>query len=290
MIDKSSGLSYGSDIYIDTVLNTNIDGVAAEWCDPSNLVYGPQGMYNKSTGNYALYRSIDALGGKNGVFLQLKLTSRENTWTTGVAKLNGVNYPITFDRFGGSTEIAKVPTVGYVFVPISSITQDVKNGRLEILLNEWRDETKTENLRSGSLQVYASVQKTPPIVSYTYNKATGKLTLTPSTTVAGIDSVSYSTDGSTPSIAYSMPFTVTNGSTIKVRAVDRVKQQVDLTVPADELALNGSGGGMSSETIVDYYSVSSYTTSTRTMDSYLINGNKSNTDQLPSSIVFSLFE
>lgn len=275
--------------YVDTTLNPNIDGLGTEWSDPSNLVYGPDGMYNKSTGNYKSYSDVSVLNGNKGVFLQVNLTSKSGTWTTGVAKLNGVDYPLTFDKFGGSMEISAEPTTGYVFIPISNIHQDVKNGRLKILISEWSDESKTENIRSGSLQIYVSVQKTQPIISYNYNRTTGKLTLNPVSTVAGIKEVLYSLDGSTPSVEYSAPFTVPTGSTIKIKATDKVNQITDLTLDSDSLSLNGSSGGMNSEAISGTYSLTSYSISTRTMDSYLINGSQSNTDQVPSSAVLDLF-
>lgn len=275
--------------YVNTVLNPNIDGLGTEWSDPSNLVYGPAGMYNKSTGNYKSYSDVSALNGNKGVFLQVNLTSKSGTWTTGVAKLNGVDYPLTFDKFGGSMEISAEPTTGYVFIPISNIHQDVKNGRLKILISEWSDESKTENIRSGSLQIYVSVQKTQPIISYNYNRTTGKLTLNPVSTVAGIKEVLYSLDGSTPSVEYSAPFTVPTGSTIKIKATDKVNQITDLTLDSGSLSLNGSSGGMNSEVISGTYSLNSYSISTRTMDSYLINGSQSNTDQVPSSAVLDLF-
>lgn len=275
--------------YVDTTLNPNIDGLGTEWSDPSNLVYGPDGMYNKSTGNYKSYSDVSVLNGNKGVFLQVNLTSKSETWTTGVAKLNGVDYPLTFDKFGGSMEISAEPTTGYVFIPISNIHQDVKNGRLKILISEWSDESKTENIRSGSLQIYVSVQKTQPIISYNYNRTTGKLTLNPVSTVAGIKEVLYSLDGSTPSVEYSAPFTVPTGSTIKIKATDKVNQITDLTLDSDSLSLNGSSGGMNSEAISGTYSLTSYSISTRTMDSYLINGSQSNTDQVPSSAVLDLF-
>lgn len=275
--------------YVNTVLNPNIDGLGTEWSDPSNLVYGPDGMYNKSTGNYKSYSDVSALNGNKGVFLQVNLTSKSGTWTTGVAKLNGVDYPLTFDKFGGSMEISAEPTTGYVFIPISNIHQDVKNGRLKILISEWSDESKTENIRSGSLQIYVSVQKTQPIISYNYNRTTGKLTLNPVSTVAGIKEVLYSLDGSTPSVKYSAPFTVPTGSTIKIKATDKVNQITDLTLDSGSLSLNGSSGGMNSEVISGTYSLTSYSISTRTMDSYLINGSQSNTDQVPSSAVLDLF-
>lgn len=275
--------------YVNTVLNPNIDGLGTEWSDPSNLVYGPDGMYNKSTGNYKSYSDVSALNGNKGVFLQVNLTSKSGTWTTGVAKLNGVDYPLTFDKFGGSMEISAEPTTGYVFIPISNIHQDVKNGRLKILISEWSDESKTENIRSGSLQIYVSAQKTQPIISYNYNRTTGKLTLNPVSTVAGIKEVLYSLDGSTPSVEYSAPFTVPTGSTIKIKATDKVNQITDLTLDSGSLSLNGSSGGMNSEVISGTYSLNSYSISTRTMDSYLINGSQSNTDQVPSSAVLDLF-
>lgn len=275
--------------YVNTVLNPNIDGLGTEWSDPSNLVYGPDGMYNKSTGNYKSYSDVSVLNGNKGVFLQVNLTSKSGTWTTGVAKLNGVDYPLTFDKFGGSMEISAEPTTGYVFIPISNIHQDVKNGRLKILISEWSDESKTENIRSGSLQIYVSVQKTQPIISYNYNRTTGKLTLNPVSTVAGIKEVLYSLDGSTPSVEYSAPFTVPTGSTIKIKATDKVNQITDLTLDSDSLSLNGSSDGMNSEAISGTYSLTSYSISTRTMDSYLINGSQSNTDQVPSSAVLDLF-
>lgn len=275
--------------YVNTVLNPNIDGLGTEWSDPSNLVYGPDGMYNKSTGNYKSYSDVSVLNGNKGVFLQVNLTSKSGTWTTGVAKLNGVDYPLTFDKFGGSMEISADPTTGYVFIPISNIHQDVKNGRLKILISEWSDESKTENIRSGSLQIYVSAQKTQPIISYNYNRTTGKLTLNPVSTVAGIKEVLYSLDGSTPSVEYSAPFTVPTGSTIKIKATDKVNQITDLTLDSGSLSLNGSSGGMNSEVISGTYSLNSYSISTRTMDSYLINGSQSNTDQVPSSAVLDLF-
>lgn len=186
-------------------------------------------------------------------------------------------------------EISAEPTTGYVFIPISNIHQDVKNGRLKILISEWSDESKTENIRSGSLQIYVSVQKTQPIISYNYNRTTGKLTLNPVSTVAGIKEVLYSLDGSTPSVEYSAPFTVPTGSTIKIKATDKVNQITDLTLDSGSLSLNGSSGGMNSEVISGTYSLNSYSISTRTMDSYLINGSQSNTDQVPSSAVLDLF-
>lgn len=287
---STSGNTTNVDVDINGVGDTGvtIGGIKAEFANPSNLVYGKNGIYNKVTKHYSTYEAAgypDA-----GIALTVTVEPREDSFVSGFMSLEGVNYDMKFDSFNSDSKVEVAGTTLYGFIPFSSLTTDLKNRRLKIQINEHEDSDRKTLVREGSATLYVSVQVSDPVIRYTYNKVSSQLTLVPTSTVAGVKSASYSINGGTE-VSYGEPFTVEKGASVKLSVTDNVNKTVSITLDSNNLALEGGSGSLPTEGLnPDNGSVSSYRMSSRTMDTYLINGNQSNTDQVPSSAIFELFK
>lgn len=243
-----------------------------------DLVYGPTGAFNKTTNTFTGY-----LSSAQGITANITATGKTGRTLSGYATFNSVKYPVTFS---GATSIAAGKNIGCeVFIPISTVTTDVRNGRLTIVLQEWTDASMTTLAREGSATLYTSVQVNKPKLTYEYNAATDKLLVTGASAVAGISNIGAQLDGG--SMLTSFPVSVGSAGSIRMVVRDNVQQETELTVTKDQLKLNGSAGGLlPTETLTDT-SVNSYVITTRNSTTYIINGSQSNTDIVPSREVFN---
>ena len=260
----------------------------------ADVVYGPDGAYNKKTGEFKPYTP-----GQEGIVVDLIANSKTNKWISGYATFEGVNYPIKFKDAAGN--YVEGPVKGgknmpcRVYIPISGITKDVKNGRLVTVFQEWDDAAGTQLNREGSETLYTSVQVNPPYIQWSYDKTTGELTISPNSPVAGIpdDGIKYALDGGAEQ-GYTGPFIIPDGTgVIDVRVVDNAGNETTLHLDTSKLPVSGSGGGnlptegADGATGAGGGAVNSYYMAGRTSESYIIGGTRNNTNSIPSSDVFS---
>lgn len=289
-ISGSGSISGGAStpIIIDTgaVGDTGLTagGLVAEFANPSNVIYGENGVYNKVTKNYSTYD--DANYPRAGIALTASITPLDGSYVTGSLELEGVTYDMVFGGWSASETGQWEAELAYGFIPWSAITSDLKNKRMKVQVFEWEDTSKTTLVREGSAVIYVSAQVTDPVIRYTYNKVTGEITIVPTSTVAGIASTKYAIDAGAAQ-DYTVPFTYIDGSQVKIDVSDNVRQTASITLDSSTLELEGGTGSLPTEGLPSSSSLTSYRFSTRTSESYLINGSSSNTDVVPSSGVFS---
>lgn len=257
-----------------------------------DLIFTDTGVLNtaKTPPEYKDYPA-----GKRGIPVNLLFTAKRNNYVTGYATFNGVKYPVTFPDAGGA-EIIKSngrQQAAQVFIPIDTVTQDVKNGRIKVVFQEWSDANKTTVVREGSATLYTSVQKSAPNVSWTYNKATDQITVTGTSTVAGIDPDDILVDTGSGYQKYTGPVTVGSADPVKIKVTDKAGNVTEITVTADDLQklLSGVAGG--TMTPVDISSLpgggaglNSYHISNRAADIYIIGGTRGNTNTVPPSDIY----
>lgn len=289
-ISGSGSISGGAStpIIIDTgaVGDTSLTagGLVSEFANPSNVIYGENGVYNKVTKNYSTYDDADYP--RAGIALTASITPLKGSYVTGSLELEGVTYDMVFGGWRASETGQWEAELAYGFIPWSAITSDLKNKRMKVQVFEWEDASKTTLVREGSAVIYISAQVTDPVIRYTYNKVTGEITIVPTSTVAGIASTKYAVNAGAAQ-DYTVPFTYVDGSQVKIDVSDNVRQTTSITLDSSTLELEGGTGSLPTEGLPSSSSLTSYRFSTRTSESYLINGSSSNTDVVPSSGVFS---
>lgn len=282
----SGGASTPIIIDIGAVGDTSLTagGLVSEFANPSNVIYGENGVYNKVTKNYSTYD--DANYPRAGIALTASITPLKGSYVTGSLELEGVTYDMVFGGWSASETGQWEAELAYGFIPWSAITSDLKNKRMKVQVFEWEDTSKTTLVREGSAVIYVSAQVTDPVIRYTYNKVTGEITIVPTSTVAGIASTKYAVNAGAAQ-DYTVPFTYVDGSQVKIDVSDNVRQTTSITLDSSTLELEGGTGSLPTEGLPFSSSLTSYRFSTRTSESYLINGSSSNTDVVPSSGVFS---
>lgn len=289
-ISGSGSISGGAStpIIIDTgaVGDTSLTagGLVSEFANPSNVIYGENGVYNKVTKNYSTYD--DANYPRAGIALTASITPLKGSYVTGSLELEGVTYDMVFGGWRASETGQWEADLAYGFIPWSAITSDLKNKRMKVQVFEWEDASKTTLVREGSAVIYVSAQVTDPVIRYTYNKVNGEITIVPTSTVAGIASTKYAVNAGAAQ-DYTVPFTYVDGSRVKIDVSDNVRQTASITLDSSTLELEGGTGSLPTEGLPSSSSLTSYRFSTRTSESYLINGSSSNTDVVPSGGVFS---
>ncbi len=204
------------------------------------------------------------------------------------------------------------PIPGYAFIPITDITGDVKNARIRVTVREWdKYDTGSQQcsdlLKEGVENFYTSVQNSKPTVTYTYNRVTDQATVTATSAIAGMkeiyygfaDSEAQAATGSDATIPYTGPFPLAGheGKWLVFKAIDKLGNTTIHYVSVDELAgglLNGAseGAGSLPQTTLDGAAegtngTSSYHSSNRAADIYIIGGTRGNTSQVPSGDVFN---
>ena len=299
IVDKA-----GNEVYVEKVVTAeNIGGGSGDKTSgenvnievPSTGSAGPD--YNASLqdlifGNNAVFNTVtntkmNWADSSKRIPIHLIANTKRGTWVTGYVTVDNLRYDITFE--GGSTIIRDTSNDSLPFeahIPFDDITKDMKNGRVKVIIQEWKDEAKTTLVREGSATLYLNVQKSDPALTWTYNRATDELTLAATSTVAGIKGIAYSLD-SGASTEYTAPFTVNGASTIIIAAEDRVGGRVQIELDGSDLPLNGSAGGsLPTEGIDEGNDVTSYHVSNKAADIYIIGGTRGNTDAVPSGDVF----
>lgn len=256
-----------------------------------DLVFSPNSVYNIATGEIKGYPP-----GKAGIPIHLLFTATRNHYVTGTATFNGVEYPLYFPENGNANWIKSIgrQNVAEGFIPINTVTSDVKNGRIKISFKEYSDQSLSTLVSEGSATLYTSTQITKPTIGYVYNKATDQLTVNASTTVAGVDKVQV--DLGSGYQDYTGPVTVGGASTIKVKVTDKAGNVSEITIDGSTLPMTGSSGGSIPTTDKDNVgatgsdgdTVNSYHTSNRSADIFIVGGNRSNTNSVPDSSIYDL--
>lgn len=256
-----------------------------------DLVFSPNSVYNIATGEIKGYPP-----GKAGIPIHLLFTATRNHYVTGTATFNGVEYPLYFPENGNANWIKSIgrQNVAEGFIPINTVTSDVKNGRIKISFKEYSDQSLSTLVSEGSATLYTSTQITKPTIGYVYNKATDQLTVNASTTVAGVDKVQV--DLGSGYQDYTGPVTVGGASTIKVKVTDKAGNVSEITIDGSTLPMTGSSGGSIptndkdnvGATGSDGDTVNSYHTSNRSADIFIVGGNRSNTNSVPDSSIYDL--
>ena len=258
------------------------EGTAGDYWNSSigDMVYGPTGAYNKVTGEFKTYQASD-----QGITAHLIVNARSGRYVSGYATFNSVRYPVTFA--GGATSVRGGRNIeAQVHIPADQLTTDVRNGRLIVVFQEWKDSSLSELQREGSATLYTSVQVSEPKINYTYNRATDELTMAATSSVAGLYSSTYNIGSGNQN--YTAPFTVGGAGSITLTAVDNVRNTTTITLDGDDLPLAGEGGGsLPTEGIRNPGSINSYYSASRSAEIYIIGGTRSNTENLPGSNVFS---
>ena len=214
--------------------------------------------------------------------------TKRGRWVSGYLTVDGLKYNLTFE--GGQTVVQDTSNDSLPFeakIPFADLSKDLKNARIKVVIQEWKEESQSTLLREGSVTLYLNVQKSQPALTWTYNKATDELTLAATSTVAGIRGIAYQFDGGA-SNSYSSPVVVNGASTIIIAAEDKVGNHVQIQLDGSDLPLNGSGGGtLPTEDIGNGSSVTSYHISNKAADIYIIGGTRGNTDAVPAGSVFN---
>lgn len=281
---------------IGTVIDVPSTGSAGSSIFPGgaslqDLVFSPNSVYNIATGETKGYPP-----GKAGIPIHLLFTATRNHYVTGTATFNGVEYPLYFPENGNANWIKSIgrQNVAEGFIPINTVTSDVKNGRIKISFKEYSDQSLTTLVSEGSATLYTSTQVTKPTIGYVYNKATDQLTVNASSTVAGVDKVQV--DLGSGYQDYTGPVTVGGASIIKVKVTDKAGNVSEITIDGSTLPLTGSSGGSiptnDKDTVgatgSDGDTVNSYHTSNRSADIFIVGGNRSNTNSVPDSSIYDL--
>lgn len=291
MIGSNKEDDKNTDITIDTKPQDGSDltesGLKSEFADSNNLIYGETGIYNKVTKNFSTYADANYPGA--GIAVAARVEPMENSYVSGTMSLEGVNYPMKFNKWNSDVKTKLEGDFLYGFIPYNALKSDIKNQRLKIQVFEHEDEKGKTLVRDGSAVVYVSAQISDPVIRYSYNKADQLLTIVPTSTVAGVKSTKYSYDGGSPQ-EYTAPFVCEKNNKINITVTDNVQNTQTLALTGSDLGLEGGTGSLPTEGLNPNSNVKSYRSSSRTSDSYLINGNQSNTDVIPSKEVFELFE
>lgn len=241
----------------------------------SDLVFGTNGVYNKKTNQYADYLNPASAIIKYSTEFK---TDPERT-LSGSMTFAGNSYTVSF----GSID----PTTGMVVatgsIPVSSISRDINNGRLEVSIEE---KAEDEVVRVGSVQTTTSAQITPPSLNHTYNRALDKMLLTATSTIVGIREITYQLDGG-PETEYTEPFSIGSATTIVLKVVDNVGSEFSYSLSASDLSINNGTDGLPTVEIPAGSDIEVYHSSNRTADIFIIGGSRTNTTQMPSSSIFS---
>ena len=284
-----------------------------------DLIFGEDRVYNKITGEDWPYPNPNILGqsapNNKGIPVHFEAEVTRNRYATGYVTYNNVKYTVFFtnpDSNGLVTDLwrnnvklsdsAKVNGTGdkvlgtgnklycYAFIPLSAFHQDVKNARIYVTINEWDNEACTQLLKTGTENLYTSVQLSKPTITYTYNRPTDVMTVVATSALSGIKSVTYQYDDQ-PEQPYTGPFIIGDPKPewIYLRATDNLGNVTVLPIRVSDLGLNGSTGGVGSLPQNDTGlggDTSSYHSSNRAADIYIIGGTRGNTDQHPAGDVF----
>ena len=245
----------------------------------NDLVYGPTGAYNKSTGEFKTY-----LSGQEGILVDLLIDAKRTTTVSGYATFNGMKYPVYFD--GAETAAGTSNMSAQVLIPIADIPEDINNGRLVVVVQE-HDKRDTDTIeREGFATFYASVQITSPKITYQYSRDTNELMMQAISTVAGIKSNTY--DIGPGEVSYTVPFDVGTATTITLKAVDNVGNATTEVLDADSLDLNGGAGGSLPTEDSSGSELNTYYISGRSAEVYIMGGTRNNTTNVPSSEVLEM--
>ena len=245
----------------------------------NDLVYGPTGAYNKSTGEFKTY-----LSGQEGILVDLLVDAKRTTTVSGYATYNGMKYPVYFD--GAETAAGASNMSAQVLIPIADIPEDINNGRLVVVVQE-HDKRDTDTIeREGFATFYASVQITSPKITYQYSRDTNELMMQAISTVAGIKSNTY--DIGAGEVSYTVPFDVGAATTITLKAVDNVGNATTEVLDADSLDLNGGAGGSLPTEDSSGSELNTYYISGRSAEVYIMGGTRNNTTNVPSSEVLEM--
>ena len=278
-----------------------------------DLVFTADGVYNTKEDKVYPYPP-----GKRGIPVNLVVTGKRNNWLTGTATLGGLTVPLTFPDAGDAYTIQATgqPQRAYAFFPIDQIKEDVKNGRIKVVVKEWDSQptfdangnmTNSPNLvKEGSATLYTNIAISKPTLSFTYNKVTGDLTVTGTSPVAGIDGIYVDKGDGNGYQLVDGPVNLKDvdpSATIKIKVEDKAGNVTEKEIPMSELPLNGGNGGAASgipsidgtnpdgshvATDADGNPVNSYHMSNRAADIYIIGGTTSNTSSVPDGAMFGL--
>lgn len=245
-----------------------------------DLVFGKKGGYNKTTNTYIAYPAS-----AKGIPINLTVVPKRNSYTTGYATFDGVRYTLMFGNYAYTTGTGRDLTAS-ILIPISSVTRDMRNGRIQVVVQEWTDSTKTTLVREGSATLYTSTQISDPVINYTYNRATDKLTVVATSTVAGIKTNQYKVASSY--VNYTTPFSVGSATTVSLKVTDNCSNTSTLNINAADLDLNGGGGGTLPTEDLTAGGVNSYHMNNRAADIYIIGGTRGNTNTVPAGDLYDL--
>ena len=259
-----------------------------------DLVFGPTGAYNTKTGEFTPYPD-----GLEGIPVHFNAEVTRNKWATAKVTYDGNVFNAVWNYTGAGTGTEKVrgdgtTQHGYAFIPASYITKDYKNARIKIEVFEWDDEACTQLHRQGSQNFYTSTSVSKPEITYAYDIATRTLTFSASSNVVGIKNPGgklYSLNGGA-FVEYTGPFVVPEGTTtINLKAIDNLGQEATKDLDVATMGLNGGTNGVgsipSAQKTDENAGTSSYHSSNRSADIYIIGGTRGNTDSVPDGSVFS---
>ena len=281
----------GSHTYVDIKTPPEGTGGAAFMgASIGDLVYSTNGVYNMKTAVFSNYSATNS--GYEGIEVHVNVTASSSHWITGYATFGSGRYPVEVaGSTNGTRGFRDMPCV--VKIPKSALVQDVKNGKLIIVMQEYStDPGGNDNpnhaklLKEGTATLYTNVQVNPPKLNFTYNRTTDELTIVATSAVAGIapNSPTYSLGGG--ETVYTGPFKVNGANTVVLKAVDNCGLSTELTLDGNSLPVTGEGGG-SLPTQDAGSGTNSYYMSGRSAEIYIIGGTKQNTNNIPSSTVIN---
>lgn len=254
------------------------------------LVHGANGFFDKNRDEYTTY---SAAGLTAGVTVIIETEVARNSYVSGKVNFNGVPYSLTFkdEEFGtGTTVRSSGGTLrGTATIRWEDFTQDYKNANFLVQVHEYYDSSCTTVIRSGSNTFALNVQLSSPSIYYTYNRATQELTMIPTFGIAGGKITEFIFDDGTPiRTGNTVCLADITTTSVTMRAVDNLGNEATLTVPVDALGISGgASNSIEQGTLAEGSTTSSYHSSNRAADVYIIGGTRGNTDQIPSENVFN---
>ncbi len=267
-----------------------------------DLVFGPTGAYNTSTGTFTPYPA-----GMEGIPVHFNAGITRNKWGTATVSFNNKEYRATWlsadvtgdivtrQDYDGKANAKVLGTgnsiPGYAFIPISDITGDMKNARIRVTVREWNDEACTDLNKEGTENFYTSVQNSKPTITYTYNRGSDEMTVIATSALSGIQTVTWQFDSGTEN-TYTGPFPLgtTPPTTITLKAKDNLGIETTLNIDVANLGLLGNTTGMPATGTLSTDAISNGTSashsSNRAADIFIIGGTRGNTETVPGANVF----
>lgn len=219
----------------------------------------------------------DSEYGKAGIAVKISALRTAQGYLKGYALLNNSRYPIRWGSFEGA-EVTGEDSDGFVYINSGQFAASGRNLKLQIVVEEYKEAACTTRINGGEKNIPVSVDVSGPMLNVSYNQFTSTATIVARDSISGVTSVIYrvSTDGGSSFgewKTYSAPFTATGNLVFEVMGEDRLE---NISTYSSTGLTNTADADLQDTEINVYTSVS------RSMTTYLIGGNKTNSEKCPT--------